>query len=187
MIEIEKKFRVDNFDSIRSELASGNLDVIQGFLPNVQSDEYFNHQQLRFEIQDIALRIRSVEDRFVLTFKGPNEDPTTKIRTEIEVDLSEKDAEKMSAIFLGLGMHSVAKVCKTRSKAGIRWQGSEVEVCLDEVDEVGCFVELEIVAEKREDVGVAKAKLESLAEHFGLKDSIVTSYLEMLLRARGDI
>jgi adenylate cyclase class 2 len=187
MIEIEKKFQVDSFDPIRRELVSGNIDVIQNSQSKTQSDEYFNHQQLRFELQDIALRIRSVDERFVLTFKGPNEDATTKIRREIEVEFGEEDAAKMSAIFLGLGMHSVAKVCKIRDKTRIRWQGSEVEVCLDDVSEVGCFVELEIVVQGKEDVEAAKTKLESLAEHFGLRDSITTSYLEMLLRARGDM
>jgi len=187
MIEIEKKFQVANFDAIRSELTEENFDVMKDFPPRVQSDEYFNHRQLRFELQDIALRIREVDGRHILTFKGPNQDATTKIRTEVEVEFSEEDAGKMSEMFLGLGMYPVAKVSKTRDTILIRWQGANVEVCLDSVDEVGCFVELEIVAENQEDVPAAKEKLESLAEKFGLKNSTTTSYLEMLLKARGQM
>lgn len=93
----------------------------------------------------------------------------------------------MSEMFLGMGMHSVAKVSKTRDSILIRWEGADVDVCLDSVEEVGCFVELEIVAESDEAISAAKAKLESLAETFGLKDSITTSYLEMLLKARGQL
>jgi adenylate cyclase class 2 len=187
MIEIEKKYRVLNFDTIRSKLASGDFDVMGDAKPEFQSDEYFNHRQLRFELKDIALRIRQVDDKFVLTFKGPNQDATTKIRTEVEVAFNEENAGKMSEMFIGMGMHAVAKVCKTRDTISIRWQGSNVEVCLDTVDEVGCFVELEIVAEKDDEVSAAKEKLEALAKKFGLEGSITTSYLEMLLEARGQL
>ena len=187
MIEIEKKFQVADFKSIRNELTAENFDVMEHAPPKSQSDEYFNHRQLRFELQDIALRIREVGDRHILTFKGPNQDATTKIRTEVEVDFSKEDAGKMSEMFLGLGMHSVAKVSKTRDTIMIRWQGANVEVCLDAVEEVGYFVELEIVVEKTEDIPAAKEKLESLAEKFGLSGSITTSYLEMLLKARGQL
>lgn len=187
MIEIEKKFQVKNFDAIRSALASGDLDVMEDLPPKFQCDEYFNHRQLRFELQDIALRIRQVDERHVLTFKGPNQDATTKIRTEIEVDLAKEDAEKVSQMFLGLGMHSVAKVSKTRDTIVIRWQGANVEVCLDAVEEVGYFVELEIVAEDKEQVPTAKSTLEALADKFGLEDSTTTSYLEMLLQGRGQL
>ncbi len=187
MIEIEKKYRVANFDTIRSELASGDFDVMSDVKPEFQSDEYFNHRQLRFELQDIALRIRQVDDKFILTFKGPNQDATTKIRQEVEVAFNEEDAGKMSEMFIGMGMHAVAKVCKTRDTIAIRWQGSNVEVCLDSVDEVGHFVELEIVAENEDEVSAAKEKLEALANKFGLEGSITTSYLEMLLEARGQL
>jgi len=187
MIEIEKKFQVESFDLIRKKLASGELDVMQDLPPKKQSDEYFNHRQLRFELQDIALRIRQVGDRHILTFKGPNQDATTKIRTEIEVDLDATDGAKMLQMFLGMGMHSVAKVNKNRDTSVIRWQRASVEVCLDEVAEVGCFVELEIVAENEEDVPAAKSKLESLAKEFGLQDSTTISYLELLLRSRGQL
>lgn len=187
MIEIEKKFQVKKFDEIREALTSGKFDVMHQGQAVSQSDEYFNHRQLRFELQDIALRIRQVADRYVLTFKGPNQDATTKIRSEIEVDFAREDAEKMSRMFLGMGMHSVAKVCKLREAIQIRWQEATVEVCLDAVEEVGSFVELEIVAENEGDVPASIAKLETLAQQFELRDSTTTSYLEMLLQGRGQI
>ena len=187
MIEIEKKFQIESFDAIRKQLESGDLNVISKANSALQSDEYFNHRQLRFDLMDIALRIRQVNDVHVLTFKGPNQDATTKIRKEVEVSLGEEDSAKMVEMFLGMGMHSVAKVCKTRDTVSLQWQDAHVEVCLDAVEEVGCFVELEIVAENDEDVPAAKQKLESLADQLGLEGSITTSYLELLLDARGEL
>ena len=185
MIEIEKKFQVENFDKIRVGLTSGDFDVMEKHPSEYQSDNYFNHRQLRFELQDIALRIRQVDDQHVLTFKGPNQDADTKIRQEIEVDLVKEDAEKISQMFFGLGMLSVAKVSKYRETITVRWEGVTVEVCLDAVEEVGYFVELEIIAESESEVPAAKAKLESLAEKLSMTNSTTTSYLEMLLHARG--
>ena len=187
MIEIEQKFPVENFDSIRREIECGDLDIMEPALTKLQADEYYNHRQLRFELQDIALRIREVDGKNVLTFKGPNQDPDTKIRSEVEISLSEEDRKKMDQIFLGLGMHSVAKVRKSREAIRIRWQGASVEICLDSVDEVGQFVELEIVAKDAQDIGPAKEKLDSLAARFGLEGSTTTSYLEMLLSSRGQL
>ena len=187
MIEIEKKFQVENFDKVRQKLASGDLDLMEEHASTHQSDEYFNHRQLRFELQDIALRIRRVEDQHVLTFKGPNQDADTKIRQEIEVELAKEDADKISQMFLGMGMMSVAHVDKYRETITVRWEGSTVEICLDAVEGVGYFVELEIIAESETEVPADKAKLESLAEKLSLSNSTTTSYLEMLLQARGQI
>ena len=57
-------------------------------------------------------------------------------------------------------------------------------VCLDEVTEVGGFVELELVVESQEEVEPAKLKLIALADQLGLSGSTRTSYLEMLLKSR---
>ena len=126
MIEIEKKFQVENFDKVRDGLTSGDFDVMEKHPSEYQSDNYFNHRQLRFELQDIALRIRQVDDRNVLTFKGPNQDADTKIRQEIEVDLVKEDAEKISQMFFGMGMLSVAEVSKYRETIIVRWEGVTV-------------------------------------------------------------
>jgi len=185
MIEIEKKFLVEGFDQLKPKLlalVSDAQSVVQA-----QSDEYFNHEQLRFEIQDIALRIRSVEDRCILTYKGPNRDAKTKIRDEIEVDLSEEQSAGVIRVLKGIGLYSTAVVRKTRENYPIQWEGSPVNVSLDTVEEVGCFVELEIVAEAEQEVPAAVKKLESLASELSLSESTTTSYLEMLLRNRGEI
>lgn len=184
MIEVEKKFTVSGFDAIRKQLGSPDLIVLHAGEAQTQSDEYFNHLQLRFELQDIALRIREVNDQHILTFKGPNHNASTKIRSEIEINLNSADAEKMSEVFLGLGMHSVAKVSKNRETVELQWQDSKVKVCLDSVAGVGNFVEIEIVISGDAEVPDAIEKLDSLAARLGLSESTTTSYLEMLLHGR---
>ena len=184
MIEVEKKFPVEDLEKLRQQLSEMAPDV--AWVTLSQSDEYFNHRQLAFDKQDIALRIRVVADRHILTYKGPNQDANTKIRDEVEVDLSAEDAEKVVQIFQGIGMHSVAKVNKQRENLTVRWEATNgeaasVTVSLDTVAEVGNFVELEQVVSTRDEVPQSVATLESLASHLGLSNPTTTSYLEMLL------
>src|SRR5437764_734661 len=63
--------------------------------------------------------------------------------------------------------------------------GFEVEVCLDDVPEVGRFVELEIQAPE-EQLDAARTVLLNVAAELGLSVSERRSYLELLLLSRGE-
>ena len=69
----------------------------------------------------------------------------------------------------------------------IKWQDQVVEICLDEVGEVGSFVEIELVVEDDGEIESAKQTLLSLAEQVGLSGPIKTSYLGLLLDRRGQL
>lgn len=184
-IEIEYKFPVQDLAGIRQALRAIGAGQSQ---KSFQSDEYLNDPLRDFAKMDIALRIRQSDEQFFLTFKGPNLDSAAKIRNEIETRLvGAKEAEQIKQSFLGIGFYSVASVKKTRETMHLQWQDQQVEVCLDSVADVGDFVELEIVVENPEQKEQAKSALESLASKLELSDSILTSYLELLLQRRGDI
>ena len=183
MIEVEFKFPVDSLDSVRKKCLQMGAMVGE---TSVQSDEYINDPVRDFAKQDKALRIRTDNGKPLLTFKGPNLDPTAKIRQEIEMPLGdEATAEQIKDVFFGIGFFSVAKVCKRRETLELKWQDTMVHVCLDDVEEVGGFVELELVVEDDGNIEEAKNLLNSLADALGLSGSIRTSYLELLLKNRG--
>ena len=121
-----------------------------------------------------------------VTYKGPKVDTTTKTRREIELPLWAQEAKvaALEGLLDALGFVPVAEVRKQRRKAAIPWQGRQVEASLDEVVEVGTYVELELVVED-DDVDSARACIASLAEHLGLSGSERRSYLELLLEKRG--
>ncbi|MCP4479199.1 MAG: class IV adenylate cyclase [Planctomycetaceae bacterium] len=182
MIEVELKFPVASLEEIRSHLQS--LGAISEGV-SVQADEYFNDPKRNYAKLDIAVRIRQSDDEFWLTFKGPNLDPAAKIRKEIEMPLNDAlAAEQMRGVLAGMGLVSVAKVMKRREEFVGCDDLSSVHFCLDEVTEVGGFVELELVVESQEGVESAKLKLIALADQLGLSGSTRTSYLEMLLESR---
>jgi len=65
-----------------------------------------------------------------------------------------------------LGFRRVAEVRKRRRKAKVSWRGRDIEAALDDVDRVGRFVELEIVARSSE-IEVAKSTSRNWPEGSG--------------------
>lgn len=183
MIEVELKFPVDSLAAI------GQLITTMGAVAesrSIQSDEYLNDPLRDFAKQDLALRIRSCDGQYCLTFKGPKLDPNAKIRKEIEMPLTDPSAAaQMKSVFEELGFFSVAKVIKQRETLSLQWQGEKVLICLDDVTDVGQFVELELIVDDLVGMEQAKQKLFSLAEKIGLREPIQTSYLHLLLKNRG--
>lgn len=180
--EVEQKFRLgDQGESILArilELGAIRIGEVQ------QADHYFNHPVRDFATTDEALRIRSVGDRNWLTWKGPKIDQKTKTRREIETALGDgsKTAEEISEVLMILGFQSVAVVQKKRNRFELVRDGLCFEFAFDRVDEVGEFLEIELLAEQ-DQLAAAQQALKSLSSEIGLSDTSVErkSYLGMLL------
>ena len=118
----------------------------------------------------------------MITYKGPKIDKTTKTRREIELPLGEQPEtpDRWRELLEALSFKAVAEVRKARRKVDVAWQGTTVTLTLDDVHNVGTFVELEI---ESDEAGVerAKSQLAALADELGLVDSERRSYLELLL------
>ncbi len=182
MFEVELKFRLASLADLREKLV-GMQAEFRG--QNKQVDEYFDDPLRDFSSLDYALRIRRVNDQHRLTFKGPNLDSTAKMRHEVELPLLDAaSAQQMKEVFLGIGFLSVAKVEKCRETMSLVWSGIRVEICLDHVEGLGEFAELEIVAADHVSSEAAKQHLLALASVLGLKDPIITSYLDLILQER---
>lgn len=181
-LEVEQKFRVADPAALRDRLAA--LGVHFG-APFRQVDAYFNHPARDFAVTDEALRIRSIGDENFVTYKGPKLDKTVKTRKELEQPLVAglKAAAQFEELLLALSFKPSAKVVKHRSAAHLRHEGTDFEIVWDEVDEVGTFVEIELVVEQDE-IETAKHKIVALQRTLGLDAVERRSYLEMLLEKR---
>jgi adenylate cyclase, class 2 len=177
--EVEQKFRVTDVQAIRSQLDALG---VQWHEPIHQLDHYFNHPARDFGQTDEALRLRQVGEQNFITYKGPKIDATTKTRRELELPLpSGADIPRQfSELLTALGFVAVAIVRKTRQPGSLAWSAHPVEVALDDVQDLGSFVELELSADDR-NLDAAKAALASLAERVKLVASERRSYLELLL------
>jgi adenylate cyclase class 2 len=177
--EVEQKFSVPEMAVVEKRLAELGAAVGPSQL---EVDLYFAHPAKDFARTDEALRIRTIGAANYVTYKGPKIDRTVKTREEIELPLpgGPQGFADGRRLLQALGFRPVAEVRKRRRKAKIAWQGRQVEASLDEVDSLGTFVELEIIA-SADDVESAKEAILRLAPSLGLSGGERRSYLEMLL------
>jgi len=176
-IEIELKFPVASFEPVETALAK--RDVVFG--PAVrQVDQYFAHPQRDFAKTDEALRLRRLAGSCQVTYKGPKLDLSSKTRRELEFTVSIEDADNVEQIFKELSFHPVTIVKKRRRQAIVIWNAISVTVALDTVENVGLFVELEVIA-ATSDFEPIRQELFGLAASLNLVDTERRSYLELLL------
>src|ERR1044072_3677671 len=177
--EVEQKFPVTDPEATRATLEK--LGAHFG-LPVHQADHYFNHPARDFAQTDEALRIRQERTQNFITYKGPRKDATTKTRQELEIQLPQGAdvVSQLSALLTALGFRPVATVRKARTPGMLQWNGRQVLLAIDFVDQVGSFLELEILAVDSE-IATAQTAVASVARRLGLEESERRSYLELLI------
>jgi adenylate cyclase class 2 len=179
MLEIEMKFPVADFAGVEAALGSWQA---KGEAAVGEADHYFNAPDRDFGKTDEAFRLRRIGPRNIITYKGPKQPGPAKTRTEIEVPLADGDeaAAGFCRLVERLGYRPTAVVKKRRREFRFERGGFALCVCLDEVERLGRFVEVEIVAPPA-DRARAEEVLQQVALALGLRDSERRSYLEMIL------
>ncbi len=138
--EIEVKIRIpeSSLGSFREKLLENGF--IKTASRNMEMNTLFDYEDRRICASGSAVRLRSYDSRQILTWKGPlKPDPELKIREEIEIEVSSREAAMQ--ILERIGLKPVLEYSKFREKFSTRII-ENVEVCLDET-RVGCFIEIE--------------------------------------------
>lgn len=188
--EVEQKFPVEEHGPIRTRLGQLGAECL-GIV--AQTDTYFAHPSRDFAQTDEALRLRRVGDLNWITYKGPKIDSRTKTRQELELPLAAGSLsfDQHVELLTALGFRPVAAVHKNREQwrliderpSGENPTGRcfEIEIALDDVRQVGRFVELETVAGGEDELLLAYEVINSLANDLQLGRAERRSYLELLL------
>ena len=179
MLEVEVKYRLPNPAAVEARLRAGQAKQVAD---HTEADHYMNAPDRDFARTDEALRLRRIGEQNFVTYKGPRHDSTSKTRTEIEVPCPPGDAaaESFLKLFRALGYRPTAVVRKRRRIYEWSRDGFTVHACLDDVDGVGRFVELEIVADDAQ-YEAAKATVLQVAAELDLGPTERRSYLEQSL------
>lgn len=177
--EVEMKFPLAPGQELEPLLAE--LGAKPG-APIEQADRYFQHPSRDFGTSDEALRLRSVGDHNVITYKGPKLDPVAKTRKEIEIPYATgvEAQGQFAELLTRLGFQESLTVRKTRRPFHLTWEERDVEVVIDDVAGLGRFAEIETIADES-GRDAAKACVLSLAAKLGLESPERRSYLRMLL------
>lgn len=178
MIEVEIKIRTD-LNSAGQKLTDNGF-IKDKFIR--ETDTYYDNAAGDIRGNDTALRIRTVEypdsgtSESYMTFKGSRCDDVSMTRPEYESFIGRPD--EMKLILKALGYEPVKPaVIKERT---LYVKGS-VSACLDKVEGLGEFLELEIISDT-EAKDASLSRLWELLDILGYdKDATTTvSYLSML-------
>jgi adenylate cyclase class 2 len=172
--EVELKFHLADVNHVVER-----LDAMSAcFRDSVeQVDRYFSHPVRNFRKTDEALRLRQVGDSVQLTWKGPRVDTSAKVRQEIELGVmpqgptGQTTVAAWTELLESLGFYQVF----------VHWHGSDIEIAIDTVANLGSYAEFEIIAGEGE-VPLARDCVESLARELGLENPEPASYLELLAK-----
>jgi len=178
MYEVEVKVPAD-VQRVASRLTELDAEQTRAV---VQEDTYYDAPHREFAATDEALRVRretesdpDQDETARITYKGPLVDADSKTREEVETTVGDGDAA--DRVFRNLGFEPVATVRKDR-----RFYAYDgYTVTLDEVVDVGEFVEVE--TETEDDIETARDGAFEVLRALGLDpdDQVRTSYLGMLL------
>lgn len=169
-MEVEAKFKYK--EGVEEKLQKIAEPIIEKF----EHDTYFNHPCKDFRETDEAVRIRKDVEGITITYKGPKVDFETKSREEIKIKV---DSFESAFTFLRkLGFRPVREVKKVRKMYRLK----DAIICVDNVEGIGKFVEIEIESGNVED----KEKIFDIAKLLGYsrEDSITKSYLELILQEK---
>lgn len=183
MLEVEVKYQNADRTAAVATLLDWGATLTQD---RTDIDLYFQAPDRDLKVSDEAFRLRRIGAKNCLTYKGPRRDTETKTRPEIEVPLGDGDqtATDIERLLVALGYKPVTTVKKKRRVYHFARDGFELEACFDNVDRVGEFVELEILADEAQ-YEAAKAVLLAAAAELGLQEQEKRSYLSMVLEAQG--
>lgn len=172
MQEIEIKAKLENEAQVLAKLTELGA-IFSG--PAVQDDTIYVAETGSLESflsNSLFLRLRVIDgSRTVFTAKyhQNREAANDTYATEYEVDISSRDM--MEQIVLLQGYAEAVRVQKTRRTAA--YQGWEI--CLDEVEGLGSFIEVEQLAEDGADPRAIYENLKAFLVSIGVPESAVTT------------
>jgi len=142
----------------------------QGLL--LQTDTYFNVRRGRLKLREIR-----GERAELIWYQRPNR-AAARDSDYVIVPVADPAALKM-ALCLGLGMRSVVR------KRRELWMYRNVRIHLDQVEQLGSFIELEAVISTNHSPAVSRRRLDVLVDALEIAktDQLATSYGELIRRA----
>jgi adenylate cyclase class 2 len=138
--EIEAKLRIDDADAVRARLRSAGAVRVGAVR---QWAAYFDTPSGDLQARDAGIRVRTSrneagEGRAVLTYKGPAR-PGDGLKVRPEHETTVGSAEAAEAILDGLGLVRTVAFEKRRES----WRLDEAQVEVDELPELGLYLEVE--------------------------------------------
>lgn len=162
MREIEIKVKLDNWESLIEQLEHSGCTLSA---PLVQEDIVYSFAGDAFpwtatESGQFVLRLRYQDGQTIFTLKQQRSHELDNLELETVVE----NREEMKRILEVIGFVPVVEVKKVRRKCKFK----DYEICLDEVEQLGKFVEIEKLTDDSADAQAVEEELWQVLEAHGL-------------------
>lgn len=165
-VEIEQKFYCTNNKKLTNLITENGLVKSS---EKYESDEYFTDINSVYIKNRTCLRIRNVDNKYLeLTFKGKSKDFSNNYaKVENNINLSLADYDSIVGLLYSLGYFSYSIVNKKRITYSKRVDDYEYNVMVDEIKDIGNFVEFELLYYKEDkDIEFLQKKLNEFVNRF---------------------
>ncbi|MCY9785239.1 CYTH domain-containing protein [Nocardiopsis sp. EMB25] len=176
MREIETKYRVEDLEEVLLALKTAGVELGE---PVFQDDQAYAPAGWRPEMGKVGrtfARLRSLDSgAHVFTTKTPLANSMECAEHETVV----ADRDQMHAAVLAMGYEPTVRIVKHRRTGA----AGPIGVCVDTVEDVGTFVELELVIDDDRDGLTVQAELDAWARGLGVELERTTDTYDTLVRA----
>jgi len=173
-MEIEIRAKIKDIKNVEQCLVGLGAKLVK---QKKQNDKYFGEINLFKKLgYSFLIRVRNEGDRKFLTYKGA-EAKKDGIWEEYEFNID--DEIMAEAMLKAMGLEKIIEVNKNR----IEYKIDNLTICLDAIENLGCFVEIE----SQDDNDIDKDKLKKIMDKLNIKESQIMhkGYITMLLIKNG--
>lgn len=172
--EIEVKYRVPDPTGLIAALRGRALDLSA---PVHQDDQAYAQDGWRYGMTKLGVafaRLRTQDGRHLFTLKRPTDNEMACLEFETEV----ADRRQMHEAILQMGFYPTVRIVKVRRTARL----GDLSLCLDEVEHLGAFLELERVVPPGRSGTAVQAELDLFARSLGIELGRTTDTYDSLVR-----
>lgn len=165
-IELEAAYILgENYSSIYEKIKKENFIFVS---ENIEEDTYYTDKEEAFIKDRICLRTRKINDEFLeLTYKPKVDDKLEKYgKKEINVELKVKDYDDIKYIIEELGYIEYVSFKKHRETFSKKIDDIEYNIMIDKIENIGNFIELEILTDTEENKKKLAPKLDKFVKIF---------------------
>jgi adenylate cyclase class 2 len=173
--EVEVKFRVDDLEALLVVLKDRGIELSE---PVYQDDQAYAPSGWQFGDSKLGVsfvRLRTVGGRHFFALKQPGVNAQACLEFETEV----ADREAMHGAIVRMGYRPTVRVAKSRRVAVLEG----CSLCVDDLDGVGAFLELERLVPDEVEAGAVQAELAAFAASLGIGGVRTEETYDSLVRA----
>lgn len=175
MREIEVKYRVEDMEALLVALKSRGIELSD---PVLQDDQAYAPAEWQFGDSKLGvpfLRLRTVNGRHYFTLKQPEDNAQACLEYETQV----ADRQAMHHVAIRMGYRPTVRITKTRQVATL----DGCSLCVDDVEGIGGFLELERMVPDHADAQAVQADLAAFVSSLGVATTQTAQTYDSLVHA----